>query len=133
LNTISSIANNAYPPIYHTCRVLRVDGEPVVAVIIPGSLSRPHFAGKAYIRIGHSTHESNEEQFAELIAIRQSKVFELQRHVGKSVSRWQWRESESGKTLHRNATEYTLLACNAHYLTIGIQNTDSKPESLSLD
>jgi hypothetical protein len=45
-----------------------------LAVIIPGSESRPHFAGLSYVRSGSESVEASEQQFMEFIAQRNSKA-----------------------------------------------------------
>lgn len=50
--TVSEKIANAYPPIYYLTRVLQSEGRQFLAVIIPGSETRPHFAGHAYVREG---------------------------------------------------------------------------------
>ena len=45
-----TIASNCYPPIYTMPRVFTHNGESCVAVTIPGSEARPHFAGLSYVR-----------------------------------------------------------------------------------
>jgi predicted HTH transcriptional regulator len=48
--SVSEEINKAYPPFYHWHRVLRDGtGNPFLAVIIPGSAQRPHFAGQEYL------------------------------------------------------------------------------------
>lgn len=46
----SQAEQECYPPIRVTSEVLTVDGRHVVAVIVPHSPSKPHFAGHAYVR-----------------------------------------------------------------------------------
>jgi predicted HTH transcriptional regulator len=66
--TVSQEINRAFPPIYYLPRVLTLDGNGFIAIIIPGSPSRPHFAGKAYIRSGPETKEASERQLDLLLA-----------------------------------------------------------------
>jgi predicted HTH transcriptional regulator len=85
--TISEEINKAYPAIYHIHRVLRDgSGNPIVAVIIPGSPLRPHFAGQAYIRVGSDSKPASDAQFDNLIAQRQSKTYEILQWKGKPIS-----------------------------------------------
>lgn len=47
--TLSEKLSEAYPPIYYLPKVLRHKGKEFLAVIIPGSEDRPHFAGQSYM------------------------------------------------------------------------------------
>src|SRR5258708_2074120 len=58
-----SIASNCYPPIYTMPRVFTHNGKSCIAIIIPGSEARPHFAGLAYVRDGTQTRDASEEQY----------------------------------------------------------------------
>jgi predicted HTH transcriptional regulator len=71
--TVTSELGRAYPPIYCLAKILRDQGREFLAVIIPGSSQRPHFTGKAYVRVGPQTKEASEEQFENLI--RQDRHF----------------------------------------------------------
>lgn len=44
--------STVYPRIYYLSKVLNVCGKEVLAIMIPGSTERPHFAGPAYVRAG---------------------------------------------------------------------------------
>jgi predicted HTH transcriptional regulator len=68
---------HAWPPIYKFPRTLVHAGKSCVAVLVPGSAERPHFAGRAFVRVGTQTKDASEAQFSELIASRNSKVREL--------------------------------------------------------
>ena len=50
--TISKKVSEAYPPVYYLTKIVNVEAKQVLAVIVPGSPERPHFAGPAYIREG---------------------------------------------------------------------------------
>src|SRR5713101_2674622 len=63
-----------YPRIAYVPKIISENGKQALAVIIPGSELRPHFAGLAYVRRGSESIEASEEQFAELIAQRDSKA-----------------------------------------------------------
>jgi predicted HTH transcriptional regulator len=82
--TISSVINQAWPPIYFTPRILESDGQKFVTVVVFGSPLRPHFAGRAYVRVGPESRDATEEQYDDLIAQRSSKYRRLKRLEGKS-------------------------------------------------
>ena len=77
---------NHYPPIYHVTKVLEIGGRQFLAVVIPGSPDRPHFAGRSFIRKGSKTVEASDEQFANLIAMRNSKAYEILKWKGKTIT-----------------------------------------------
>ena len=53
--TLGKKLDDAYPPIYYMSKVLSASGRQFLAVIVPGSENRPHFAGPSYIRSGSET------------------------------------------------------------------------------
>jgi hypothetical protein len=63
-----------YPRIQYVTKIVTENGRRALAVIIPGSELRPHFAGLSYVRRGSVTEEASEQQFADLIAQRNSKT-----------------------------------------------------------
>jgi len=108
---------DAYPPIFYVPKVLSADGKEFLAVIIPGSPERPHFAGQAYIRVGSQTKSASEAQFAILIAQRQSKAYEILKWLGKRVAietLSYWRGS-----VHKSRQQGVLIDCNQFYITYG--------------
>jgi predicted HTH transcriptional regulator len=83
--TYSQIVNSAYPPIYYLPRVLSEGGRQFLAVLVPGSPHRPHFAGKSYVRVGPETKEASEQQYINLIASRNSKTREILKYRGQQI------------------------------------------------
>ena len=126
--TFAEKVSAAYPPIYYFCKVLNVGDKQILAVIIPGSEERPHFAGPSYVRRGSQSVNASEEQFTELLASRNSKVCEILKWKGKPVSlahvgKGQSRPSSSGMSV--------VLGCNQFYVTL--QAGTSHPLTLPLD
>ena len=76
----------AYPPIYFASRVLGSANSQFLAVIVPGSEDRPHFAGPSYVRRGSATEVASEHQFNEMVANRLSKSAHILKWRGKRVS-----------------------------------------------
>lgn len=77
----------AYPPIYYETRIVQdALGRRCLAIVVPGSALRPHFSGKAFIRVGSESREASEDQYEELIAQRSSKIRKLLAWKGKSVT-----------------------------------------------
>jgi hypothetical protein len=84
--TISEKLAEAYPPIYYLPKVFSVDGKQFLAVIIPGSDNRPHFAGQSYIREGSQTKGASEQQFERLVAERNSMAREILKWKGNQIT-----------------------------------------------
>jgi hypothetical protein len=102
------VSAKAWPPIYTAPHILTHDGKSCIAVIIPGSESRPHFAGKSYVRKGTQTEEASDDQFQKLVAERTAKVYDIRKWIGKQI------------TLHALPSAKVaviLLDCNQHFLT----------------
>ena len=68
---------DCYPPIEYTAEVLEVNGNKIVAVVIPASSGRPHFSGPAYVRVGSESPKANPQQYDELILSRVEKVRQI--------------------------------------------------------
>jgi predicted HTH transcriptional regulator len=64
----SVLEDRAYPPIYRHIVPLHLPDGDCLAVVIPGSEARPHFAGKSFIRDGPQTKEASAEQFSLLVS-----------------------------------------------------------------
>jgi len=75
-----------YPRIAYVPKIITENGRQALAIIVPGSELRPHFAGLAYVRRGSQTDPASEEQYDELIAQRSSKAGLLLRWKGKNVT-----------------------------------------------
>ena len=113
--TFSEKIKQAYPTIYCFPKILHVAGKQVLAVIVPGSEQRPHFAGQAFIRKGSQTVRASDEQFANLIASRNSKAYEILKWKGKEIS--------VQKTDIHQREEGTIVDCTQFYCTIQIPNS----------
>lgn len=114
VKSISDLLAGAFPAIYSWIVPLHLPEGSCLAVIIPGSEGRPHFAGQSYVRVGAQTKLASERQFAELVAQRSSKLRQLLEWKGKAVT-WLARESGIGGDRKR---EMTLADCNSFYLTL---------------
>jgi Putative DNA-binding domain len=80
------VGAHAWPPIYTLARELTHAGRSCVAIIVPGSPERPHFAGRAFVRAGTQTKDASPAQFAALIASHSSKARQIQAWAGKEIS-----------------------------------------------
>jgi predicted HTH transcriptional regulator len=109
----------AYPPIYFATKILEKDGSQFVAVIVPGSANRPHFAGPSYIRRGNRTEAASEEQFDELLASRLSKSGEILKWIKKTISIDELRVEYTHQLGPvARSTEQVVTACNSFYVTL---------------
>lgn len=120
-------------------KILQKDSKQFLAVIVPGSEDRPHFAGQSYLRNGSRTEIATESQFAQLIASRQNKGREILKWIGKQVS-VDWMRVEGvhlmGPVSH--SEEFVIMDCNNFYVTVRrqsgpIQSIPLKRVELSFD
>ena len=76
-----------FPPITLQCEVVKeLPGGTVVAVIVPASEQRPHFAGHAYVRVGPKTIKASQRVLDELIASRNTKAGAILRRKGQTIT-----------------------------------------------
>jgi hypothetical protein len=75
-----------YPRIFYVPKIVSQNGLQALAVIIPGSDLRPHFAGLSYVRRGSESFEASDAQFEELVAQRNSKAATILKWKGKNVT-----------------------------------------------
>lgn len=73
----SKVLEDCYPSITVHMYALRFDGKIVVAVVVPASLRKPHFAGGAYVREGSRSILATDRLYEELILSRQDSTREL--------------------------------------------------------
>jgi hypothetical protein len=78
-------ANECYPPVQHTCEASNIDGKAVLAVIVPYSANRPHFAGHAFRRVGAQNIKADERAYLDFIASRSSVGARVLENRGKVV------------------------------------------------
>jgi hypothetical protein len=120
--TLSEKVSAAYPPIYFMSRVLRHTGKQFLAVLVPGSASRPHFAGPAFIREGSKSVQSSAAQFETLVAERNSKIREIRKWNGKLV-RFQRSTAKGLQAVDALGTiegkpAGKIVDCNLFYVTV---------------
>lgn len=120
--TISDRLAEAYPTVYYFTKVLQQGGKQFLAVIIPGSEDRPHFAGKSYIRDGSQTLPASEQQFDRLIAERNSKAREILKWCGKEITvtwpRIPPSEREIPYIAGGERSIRTVIDCNQFFVTV---------------
>ena len=63
-----------YPKIVYSGEAGQIEGRIFLAVEVPASSNKPHFAGPAYVRVGSESILASEEKYEELITSRHSKA-----------------------------------------------------------
>ncbi len=123
--TFSEKMQSAYPPIYYTTQTVNEDGKECLAVIVPGSPSKPHFAGPLYVRDGSKTVKADLEKYEFMLASRLDKVRELEKWIGKSITvRTFSRGQGVGYVLHQSEEEAKLISVNQFFITIYFRNAN---------
>jgi len=117
--TFTKRMEQAYPTIYHLSKVLRVEDREVLAIIIPGSADRPHFAGVAYVRKGSESLRASDEQFQRLIAERNSKTYEILKWREKPITYYVAYRSAAGP-MTGQPMEGVVADCNQFYVVIAL-------------
>lgn len=114
--------NDAYPPIYFVAKILESNGKQLLAVVVPGSASRPHFAGPSYIRRGSRTEAASEAQYDELLTARHGKSGEILKWLGKRIS-IDWMRVEAIHMMGpvERTQEQVVAGCNVFYVTVADQ------------
>jgi hypothetical protein len=120
-----------YPRISYVPKIINENGRQALAVIIPGSEVRPHFAGLSYVRRGSESIEASEEQFAELIAQRNSKAAHILRWKDKQVTVINQLPSGYGISESMWSGNTIIKDCNQFYVTLQT-GVGTKPSSFSL-
>jgi schlafen family protein len=122
--TIHAVAkDDCYPPIEFSSEVIAIEGKHVVAISVPQSKRKPHFAGAAYIRSGSTSVAASAEMYEELVASRHSKAGRILQAKGELVT-----VSTVGKHLgstkfidnrsYRGRHECRVEDCTAHYVRL---------------
>lgn len=123
--TLSEKLSAAYPTIYYQTKILDVGGRNVLAVIVPGSPARPHFAGPAYVRDGSKTVNASKEQFDQLVAQRNGKAYKILEWKGKAIRYGHIIRGQALPTSY--ASQATIVNCNQFYVTIASPGHASFP------
>ena len=124
--TIGEVCNvDCYPQIEFFARVLEVDGKTVLAIGIPSSKRRPHFAGAAFVRKGSESVVASAELYDELILSRNDKCRQILawRQQLVTVQCVQHRigvQKRVPDQAYREESECRVLACDAHVVQLEI-------------
>ena len=117
--TIGKIASEScYPPINHTARVITVNSNHVIAVIVRSSHNKPHFAGPAFVRSGSESKKASERVFEQLIASRISKARPLGEAMrrGERIAVFHWTLGRINRLAGANFLPgCTVVECTPHY------------------
>jgi hypothetical protein len=119
--TFNRLMQDVYPRVPYVPKIVTENGRQALAVIIPGSESRPHFAGLSYVRRGSETFEASEDQFAELVAQRNSKAALILQSKGENVtvvSLLPDGRIASGAMSRRWPDTTVVVNCNQFYVTL---------------
>lgn len=121
--TFSKIVSEVYPPIPTFTRVLSEGGKQFLAIIIPGSEARPHFAGHSYVRDGSETKRASAQQFEALLAQRNSKVYEIMKWKDKEITVSYVNYGLGGmKNFH--ASQARVVTCDQFFVTLHESGTE---------
>lgn len=132
--SISKRLSEAYPHIYYFQRIVSVDGHQAVAVVVPGSPERPHFAGHAYVRDGSQSVKASARQFDALVARRSSLVEEVSKWLGRPVTMNWLRPHYMGGPRVVNVYDSEILACTQWWVTVRyVDGPSPKTETYSLN
>lgn len=122
--------NVCFPPIVFSFSsvVLQVEGRDVLAIVIPESTNRPHFAGSAFVRRGSESVNASREVFDELIARRHSKVAAIldMRSQIVTVECVQHRLGSAANVADSRShttSECRVTECTPHYVRMFVLNT----------
>ena len=119
---------DCYPPITYQTQVLNVNSVHIVAVIIPESRQRPHFAGAAYIRRGSESIVATPQLYEDLIASRHEKCRVIQRWLNMVITVVEDRyRLDHGRVPGewRASRECMVLGCDAHTVRLKDQGSDN--------
>jgi hypothetical protein len=127
---------DCYPPIEFSSRAINIEAKVVVAVIVPASSQRPHFAGQAFVRRGSESVTASAEQYEELMLSRNDKCREIlswrdQVITVMSVQHRLGQAKRVADQAYRQMAECRVLSCDAHVVRLeDIANTTRIAEPL---
>jgi Schlafen, AlbA_2 len=130
--TLNKELEKAYPRIQCQSVVIAENGRQALAIIVPSSKNKPHFAGPAFVRRFSETFDASEQEFNELIARRNSKVSRILDYKGRQVT-----VINSRRTANHISESYwpgntIVYDCDQHYLTLATGTQPQDRSSFSL-
>jgi predicted HTH transcriptional regulator len=108
----------AFPAIPYLPQIITDQGRQALAVIVLGSELRPHFAGPSYVRLGSESLVASDQQFAELIASRNSKAHMILSFKGKQVKVINRKHHSHGADETHWNVNPTVTFCNQWWVTV---------------
>jgi hypothetical protein len=117
--TLSERMSRIYPPIYHTTKTVKDGDRECLAVIVPGSTAKPHFAGQPYLRRLSETVIATPDQYDSLLATRTSKARELQQWIDRDITIVEFKRSPGiAYQVLENVKVGKVITCNQFYLSV---------------
>lgn len=114
---------SVYPPIYYTTKIVAEDSRECLAVIVPGSRAKPHFAGHPYLRDGSQTITADASKYEALLAARTGMTQELQRWIGRDITlNLISRRDGVAYERDRHYVDAQIMACNQFFVTVHFNN-----------
>jgi hypothetical protein len=114
---ITAWGNGCFPELSVIPRTLRKDRKEFLAVVVPLSEARPHFARPAFKRQGARTIAASQQEIDEWIAYRNSKA--------RLILEWKDRKVtvrlvriNIGRGMFTEGGEHTVIGCNSHFVTL---------------
>jgi hypothetical protein len=126
---------HSWPPIPIIPMPLERGGKKSLAIVVPYSVQRPHFAGKAYVRRGTETVDASESQYEELVATRNTKTREILKWLGKEVTLVTRTSSGPGYSQQISTRKIIPKTCTPLFVTLEFMQevgTSTKVESYPL-
>jgi predicted HTH transcriptional regulator len=126
--TFNEKAAEVFPRIPYYSKILTRDGKQCLAIIVPGSSERPHYAGLPYMRIGAESRKADVEAVERMTAERDPKAYEILKWKGKSVSMAILNVDETARRMGRVASRETRVVrdCNQHWVTLEFSSGQSQ-------
>jgi hypothetical protein len=112
-------AADVFPPIPYQSKVFRRDGRECLALIVPGSPFRPHYAGLPYIRVGTESRKADPDDVARLLAEQDPKAREILKWRGKIVALDGLNPPDTFSKMGRVGTSFRakVIDCNQFWVT----------------
>jgi predicted HTH transcriptional regulator len=121
--TLSEKLKSVYPNVYYTTRTVLESGRECLAVIVPGSPLKPHFAGQLFLRDGSKTVVAAAEKYETLLAARLGKTFEIQKWQGKTITlRILSRQNGMAYMVNQYTHVAQVVNVNQFYATVSFNN-----------
>src|SRR5438093_2489417 len=127
VGSITAWGNGCFPELPVIPRTLTKDGKEFLAVVVPLSEARPHFARPSFKRQGAKTIPASQQETDEWIAYRNSKAPFILDWKHKTIHLQQLKEGIGGSIFDESGA-YTLIDCNPWFVTLhklgsGVQKT----------